>query len=367
MQADALAGTLDVVRKRVLQLRERKEIIGEENTKAALIEPVFSALGWNLQEMDEVRREYRRKPQDNPVDYALFLNRTECLFVEAKSLEKDLRDHKWVMQNLTYATGAGVQWCVLTNGDEYRIYNAHAPVAAEERLFRSVRISETESKFLADTLLLLSKEMMRGTLLDDLWKAHFVDRNVRAALDSLLADQDAGLARLIQKRAAALTPADIHASLKRAKVSIDFPAPSASPVPVVPGPVAGKQEDAASRHEAGKKAWETMKLMADATLDNLIATGLVRPPLEVERDYKGVHVTAVIEQNGKVVFAGEAYDSLSTAGGMARKQVVGAPPDRPYPQTNGWQFWQYRDENGELHAVEQLRKRYLERGREANV
>jgi hypothetical protein len=97
MQADALAGTLDVVRKRVLQLRERKEIIGEENTKAALIEPVFSALGWNLQEMDEVRREYRRKPQDNPVDYALFLNRTECLFVEAKSLEKDLRDHKWVM------------------------------------------------------------------------------------------------------------------------------------------------------------------------------------------------------------------------------------------------------------------------------
>jgi len=256
---------------------------------------------------------------------------------------------------------------VLTNGDEYRIYNAHAPVAAEERLFRSVRISETESKFLADTLLLLSKEMMRGTLLDDLWKAHFVDRNVRAALDSLLADQDTGLARLIQKRAAALTPADIHASLKRAKVSIDFPAPSASPVPVVPGPVAGKQEDAASRHEAGKKAWETMKLMADATLDNLIATGLVRPPLEVERDYKGVHVTAVIEQNGKVVFAGEAYDSLSTAGGMARKQVVGAPPDRPYPQTNGWQFWQYRDEHGELHAVEHLRKRYLDRGRETGV
>ncbi len=367
MQADALAGALDVVRKRVLQLRERKEIIGEENTKATLIEPVFSALGWNLLDMDEVRREYRRKPQDNPVDYALLLNRTECLFVEAKSLEKDLRDHKWLLQNLTYATGAGVQWCVLTNGDEYRIYNAHAPVAAEERLFRSVRISETESKFLADTLLLLSKDLMRGSRLDELWKAHFVDRNVRATLDSLIAQQDAGLVRLIQKRAAALTHADIHASLKRAKVSVDFPAPSASPVLVVPGPVAGKQEDATSRHEAGKKAWATMRLMADATLDNLIAAGLVKPPFEVERDYKGVHVTAVIEQHGKVVFAGEAYDSLSTAGGMARKQVVGAPLDRPYPQTNGWQFWQYRDEHGELHAVEQLRKRYLERGREADV
>lgn len=368
MQADALAGALDVVRKRVLQLRERKEIIGEENTKATLIEPVFSALGWNLLEMDEVRREYRRKPQDNPVDYALLLNRTECLFVEAKSLEKDLRDHKWVMQNLTYATGAGVQWCVLTNGDEYRIYNAHAPVAAEERLFRSVRISETESKFLADTLLLLSKDLMRGSRLDELWKAHFVDRNVRLALETMLAQPDHGLERLIQKQASALSAADIRASLKRAKIRIDFPEPSVSVGPEKGEPAQDDEageKGATSRHEAGKRAWETMKLMADATLDNLIAAGLVKPPFEVERDYKGVHVTAVIEQSGKIVFAGEAYDSLSTAGGMARKQVVGAPPDRPYPQTNGWQFWQYRDEHGELHAVEQLRKRYLDRGREA--
>jgi hypothetical protein len=30
----------------------------------------------------------------NPVDYALFLNRTECLLIEAKSLEKDLGDRK---------------------------------------------------------------------------------------------------------------------------------------------------------------------------------------------------------------------------------------------------------------------------------
>ena len=39
--------------------------------------------------------------------------------------------------------------------------------------------------------------------------------------------------------------------------------------------------------------------MADARLDNLIAAGLVRPPFEVEWDYKNVHVTAVIEQNGE--------------------------------------------------------------------
>jgi predicted type IV restriction endonuclease len=61
-----------------------------------LIDTILIALGWDLQEIDEVRREYRRKPQDNPADYALFLNRTECLFIEAKSLEKDLNDRKWI-------------------------------------------------------------------------------------------------------------------------------------------------------------------------------------------------------------------------------------------------------------------------------
>jgi hypothetical protein len=107
--------------------------------------------------------------------------------------------------------------------------------------------------------------------------------------------------------------------------------------------------------------------MADATLESLIAFGLIKAPFELEREYKGAHLTAVVEQNGKVMFAGEAYDSLSTAGGMARKQVIGAPLDRPYPQTNGWTFWQYRDEKGSLQPVETLRKRYLDLAKATNA
>src|SRR5205807_10593936 len=88
-----------------------------------------------------------------------FLNRTESLFIEAKSLEKDLNDRKWISQNLSYATVVGVRWCVLTNGDEYRIYNSHAPVDVEQKLFRSVRVSDASNVgHLIDTLHLLSKE-----------------------------------------------------------------------------------------------------------------------------------------------------------------------------------------------------------------
>ena len=57
---------------------------------------------------------------------------------------------------------------------------------------------------------------------------------------------------------------------------------------------------------------------------------------------------------------GESYDSLSTAGGMARKSVIGSPPGRQYPQTNGWTFWKFCDpETGKLIEIDALRQKYL--------
>lgn len=360
-----VASAIEVIKKRIQQIRDRNEIIGEQNTKAALIDPLLSALGWDLQEIDEVRREYRRKPQDNPVDYALFLNRSECLLIEAKSLEKDLGDRKWISQNISYATVVGVKWCVLTNGDEYRIYNSHAEVDVDEKLFRKVSISDSDLKFLIDTLVLLSKDKMRGSLLDEMWKAHFIDRRVRLAFDSLLSEDDGPLIRAICKKANGVTPSEARAALKRAKITIDFPVPkvpnqpAASAPPVTPH-VAAKPGAAASRHEAGKKAWETTVTMSEATLPNLIAVGLIRTPLQLERNYKGVQLAASIQPDGTVSFGGESYDSLSTAAGMARKSVIGAPADRPYPQTNGWTFWQLRDpRTGELRDMDSLRQEFL--------
>ena len=114
-----------------------------------------------------------------PVDYALFLKHSEYLLVEAKALEKEPSGRKRVSQNLAYAMVVGVKWCALTNGEEYRIYNAHAAVAVEEKLFRCVVLSRSDEAYLLETLHLLSKEQIRGSLLDRKWRARFVDRNVR--------------------------------------------------------------------------------------------------------------------------------------------------------------------------------------------
>jgi hypothetical protein len=75
---------------------------------------------------------------------------------------------------------------------------------------------------------------------------------------------------------------------------------------------------------------------------------------------KGVKLVVTIQPDGRVAFDGQPYDSLSAAGGMARKTVVGAPAGKPYPSTNGWIFWQFRDPTtGELLEVESLRQAFL--------
>ena len=62
------------------------------------------------------------------------------LFVEAKALGGNLNDRRWANQIMGYAAVAGVEWVVLTNGDEYRIYNSHATVPVEQKVFRTTDV-----------------------------------------------------------------------------------------------------------------------------------------------------------------------------------------------------------------------------------
>lgn len=355
-----LTDTLPKLRKRIQKIRNRKETIGEQNTKAALIDPLLSALGWDVEDIDEVSREYRRKPQDNPVDYSLFMLRSPRLFVEAKGLEKDLSDRRWISQILGYATVVGVEWCVLTNGDEYRLYNAHAPVDVEQKLFRIVRITDTtQDEYTLDTLELLSKEKMGDNLLNVLWKAHFIDRHVSTALNDLLQNDDVSLIRLIRKKVPELTPLEIRESLKRADIRIDFPLVSVSSQSSISTEQDKVSHDRPSK-ELGQQPSKPRKAQGIQMMD-LIRAGLINPPLTIEKEYLGSHLEAVIQPDGAIAFGGVSYSSPSTAAGMARKSVMNASQGEGFPATNGWVFWKYYDQNtGKLEEIALLRQRYLE-------
>jgi hypothetical protein len=96
------------------------------------------------------------------------------------------------------------------------------------------------------------------------------------------------------------------------------------------------------------------------TLRDLVAGGLIALPVEIEVQYKRQRLTGQIKSDTTVTWNGQVYDSLSTAAGMARKSIIGTPPGRPYPQTNGWTFWRIRGNDGSLQTLDELRRKLFE-------
>jgi len=320
--------------------------IGEQNTKAALIEPVLEGLGWDIRDWDEVHREFRSKARDKPVDYALKCLGTPRLFIEAKALGQDLGDRKWIAQVLGYATVAGVEWCVLTDGDEYRFYNAAAPVDAEEKLFRRMRISESKEDEAVGTLALLSRSNLDGNLLEGLWAAHFVDRRVKAVLRDMLNPPDKSLVRLIHRKAPQLKPKEIAASIARLDIRIGSPARwtgAASSKPVTPGRGGGKQ--GSRKRRPGRRV----------TLADVIAAGILHPPVKLVRKYKGQMLEARLLPDGGVEFQGTRYETGSGAAVAACSSVTGKKMS-----ASGWAFWQTRDAEDGLHELREAREKYLQ-------
>ncbi|MDB5770372.1 MAG: Type restriction enzyme protein terminus [Burkholderia sp.] len=218
----ALSSGLRQIADRIPRLRTQGARISEQDTKRILITPAIEALGGDSFDIDEVRNEYRHNSADNPVDYALFLNRSPVLFVEAKPLGHTLDDRKWIVQTINYANAAGVDWCVLTNGAEWRIYKVHAQVEADRKLFTTVTIEDTQGMNDAVRVLgLLSRENMRARAIDELWQAWHVDRQVQQALEQTL--QDDAFATLLRRRIPQLSLADVRKSLRRANIAVSYP------------------------------------------------------------------------------------------------------------------------------------------------
>lgn len=178
-----------------------------------------------------------------------------------------------------------------TDGNEYRIYNSHATVPVDEKLFRKIRISDEETRP-EDTLSLLSKEQMQERRINQMWEAHFVDRQVRVALEQMFAadqEPDASLVRLLNKRIANLSAADIKSGLRRLEVQITCPltVELESPVPKTPAKKKSKSNGASKAH-------------VGISLTDLLQNDLISAPLKIFKKYKGVDLEAVVQRDGKV-------------------------------------------------------------------
>ncbi len=354
-----LIEVLDSVREKIRRYEEHG--VNEQNTKTALVDPVLRALGWDVGDLEQVQQEYRRRPRDKPVDYALMLLRTPRLFVEAKALGQNLNDRRWANQIMGYASVAGVEWVVLTNGNEYRIYNACAAVPIEEKLFREIRLTERASPA-AETLRLLSKEQVSENQIEVLWQAQFVDRQIRTAFELLFAEPDASLVRLVRKHVKELSPQDVRASLARVQVRFDFPVEVAperrrSRKRKAPSTASGRGEPKGrtrSRFPGTTGKLLELGLKMNEVAATLIQEGVLSAPLELTGEYRGQTLRARLLEDGTVLFDGKRHKSPSGAASHAKGTVTG----HPMP-TDGWSFWHYKNRLGELASLDRARQEYL--------
>lgn len=123
-----LAGLCEVLKEVKRRIRDYSPT-SEAQTRMALIDPVLTALGWNLSDPSQVELEKNisSKVACDRLDYVLKAKDNEFIVVEAKKLGEKLKDHE--RQIIVYAI-TGSKGLILTNGSEWRYYK-NTPATAE--------------------------------------------------------------------------------------------------------------------------------------------------------------------------------------------------------------------------------------------
>ncbi len=115
-----------------------------------------------------------------------------------------LQDVKAIAQVVGYATNAGIQWCVLSNGVQYKIYRTAEAVTAPEKLLYEVSLDPKDAGGLpieqvASQIARLSRDSLASGVLDDLGEEIFTTAKVRKALNKLFLDPQPFLVRSIRR------------------------------------------------------------------------------------------------------------------------------------------------------------------------
>ena len=176
----------------------------ETNTKATAIEPILRALGWDVADLDEVRREYpvRARPNARPVDYLLFCDDTPKVIVEAKRGNQSLERHQEQLQDYVgFALAERVEIAILTNGAAWWYYLPIRDVSWEQRRVATVEFNQQDSREIAQTLVdLLGKENVRSGAAIQNAERHQVLETLPDVWNRLVSEPDSSIVNLLAER-----------------------------------------------------------------------------------------------------------------------------------------------------------------------
>ena len=140
-------------------LSEHDEYLGtnETATRTVVIDPVLTALGWDVRKPDRVRLEHRAN--GNKLDYALLSTDERILaVVEAKPAASGLdKDRK---QASGYATEVGARYAVLTNGGRWEAWEMISQRPRKETVLVEVNLTTGDVAEIASKLAPLHRNVL---------------------------------------------------------------------------------------------------------------------------------------------------------------------------------------------------------------
>ena len=154
MPLDDLVSVIETLQQRIGTHRQSLQQ-NEIRTRTALIDPLLTALGWDVSDPALVTPEY--SVGGGRADYAL--NGSDSIpaaIVEAKRLGHALNDDER-MQMLNYANARGVRYAAVTDGEVWEFYEVftQTPQTLEDRRLLYLRIASQAAHELALQLLML--------------------------------------------------------------------------------------------------------------------------------------------------------------------------------------------------------------------
>jgi len=170
--------SIELAREKIRDLMERYNQVLKEGKTARFSEadvgskfilPFIEALGWDTKNIDEVKEQ--RRTLTGPADYSLNVNSAPKLVVEIKRFDESLdtvrtirdREESYAEQAIRYAWHMKVDWVVLSNFAETRLYYSHV-IKPRDGLVFEFKHSEYLEKL--DKLWILSKESVVSGILD---------------------------------------------------------------------------------------------------------------------------------------------------------------------------------------------------------
>lgn len=130
----------------------------ESDTRMIVSSIISDALGWDA--FDNLTGEFRIK--GNYADFVIRKDGKHFIIIEVKSVSMNLND-KHLYQAVSYAANQGVEWVILTNGAEWRLYRVLFNKPVEHELVFEVSLLDEamKPKDKAELMYLLTPDAQR--------------------------------------------------------------------------------------------------------------------------------------------------------------------------------------------------------------